>query len=348
MSGSISGRISSRWKHSLAICTVSCAAAVLLNPGAAQADEVDDLIAQMETVSREAGQLNDEVLKLNEDIQQAQTAVDQSRTAVDEAVARATQAQAVQKEQQVVVNRIAGARYRGATIDPITNAISAENPQNAIDRAAYMGVLAKQASEAYEQLDKATREAAEAHSYASANRAAEVLRLGDLEQKRKDFDAEKAKLDDRIGQIKAQVDGLSPEARQRWISRFHPVEGVNLAGIFGSESGLAAVKAAMSKQGAPYGWGAAGPDVFDCSGLMFWAYQQQGKTIPRTSQAQMAGGTPVAKSDLQPGDIVGFYPGATHVGMYIGNGQIVHASDYGIPVQVVPLDSMPFYGAARY
>ena len=51
---------------------------------------------------------------------------------------------------------------------------------------------------------------------------------------------------------------------------------------------------------------------------------------------------------LEPGDIVGYYPGVTHVGMYIGNGQVVHASDYGIPVQVVPLNSMPITGTARY
>ena len=109
-----------------------------------------------------------------------------------------------------------------------------------------------------------------------------------------------------------------------------------------------AASAALSKLGAPYGWGAAGPDQFDCSGLMFWAYQQIGKSIPRTSQAQIAGGTSVPLEDLQPGDIVGYYPGVTHVGMYIGNGQVVHASTYGVPVQVVPLKSMPITGTARY
>ncbi|MCF4006262.1 NlpC/P60 family protein [Corynebacterium uropygiale] len=319
-----------------------------ISTGIARADDVDDLIAQMETVSREAGELNDQVLTLEDDIVRTQEDVDRSKGEVEDAVRKAQEAQALQKEQQAVVNRIAGARYRGAVIDPITNAISAENPQNAIDRAAYMGVLARQASEAYSSLDESTRAAAEAHSKAAASRAAQVLKLSDLEKKRRDLDVEKGKLDERINQIKAQVDGLDEGARRRWIERYHPVEGVNIEGLFGSESGLSAVKAAMSKQGSPYGWGAAGPDIFDCSGLMFWAFQQQGKSIPRTSQAQMAGGTHVEKSDLQPGDIVGFYPGATHVGMYIGNGQVVHASDYGIPVQVVPLDSMPYYGASRY
>lgn len=104
----------------------------------------------------------------------------------------------------------------------------------------------------------------------------------------------------------------------------------------------------MSKLGAPYSWGGVGPDAFDCSGLIFWAYQQQGKSIPRTSQAQMSGGTSVSRAELQPGDVVGYFPGATHVGLYIGDGMIVHASDYGIPVQVVPVDSMPWHGASRF
>ncbi|KQB86782.1 NlpC/P60 family protein [Corynebacterium lowii] len=116
----------------------------------------------------------------------------------------------------------------------------------------------------------------------------------------------------------------------------------------GSGSALGAVQAALSKIGAPYSWGATGPDAFDCSGLIYWAYQQQGMTVPRTSQAQLAGGTPVSRDQLQPGDVVGYYPGVTHVGMYIGDGKIVHASDYGIPVQVVDVDSMPWAGAARF
>lgn len=106
--------------------------------------------------------------------------------------------------------------------------------------------------------------------------------------------------------------------------------------------------AATSKIGTPYVWGAAGPSSFDCSGLTSWAYRQAGITIPRTSGAQIAGGTRVAKEDLQPGDIVAFYSGASHVGIYAGNGQVVHAPSSGTTVSFAPLDSMPFYGATRY
>ena len=113
-------------------------------------------------------------------------------------------------------------------------------------------------------------------------------------------------------------------------------------------TGQKILDAASTRVGSPYVWGATGPSSFDCSGLTSWAYQEAGISIPRTSQAQIGGGTQVSKGDLQPGDIVAFYSGASHVGIYAGNGQVVHAPYSGTSVSYAPLDSMPFYGATRY
>ncbi|WP_038169386.1 C40 family peptidase [Tomitella biformata] len=101
--------------------------------------------------------------------------------------------------------------------------------------------------------------------------------------------------------------------------------------------GQRALAAADSKVGSPYVWGATGPDAFDCSGLVQWAYDQVGVALPRTS-GQMAGfGTPVAERDLQVGDIIVSYGGG-HVALYAGNDQILHASTSGTPVKYAPLD----------
>ncbi|WP_080794036.1 C40 family peptidase [Corynebacterium pacaense] len=113
-------------------------------------------------------------------------------------------------------------------------------------------------------------------------------------------------------------------------------------------TGQAIVDAARSKIGAPYGWGATGPSAFDCSGLTSWAYSQVGKSIPRTSQAQAAQGTPVAYSDLQAGDIVAFYSGASHVGIYSGHGTVIHALNSSTPLSENSLDYMPFHSAVRF
>ncbi|WP_225728671.1 MULTISPECIES: C40 family peptidase [unclassified Nocardia] len=111
--------------------------------------------------------------------------------------------------------------------------------------------------------------------------------------------------------------------------------------------GQIALDAAMSKVGAPYVYGAAGPNAFDCSGLVQWSYRQAGRELPRTSDEQLATGTPVSLDDLQPGDLVSFY-GGSHSALYAGDGNVVHASTAGSPVHVSPISSMPFAGARRF
>ncbi|HNM86983.1 MAG TPA: NlpC/P60 family protein, partial [Mycobacterium sp.] len=117
----------------------------------------------------------------------------------------------------------------------------------------------------------------------------------------------------------------------------------------GTGEGAIAVQAALTRVGSPYSWGAAGPGAFDCSGLVMWAFQQAGISLPHSSYALAAGGTPVSRDQLQPGDVVNFYSDASHTGIYVGDGMVVHASTYGVPVKVVPLDGAgPFYNARRY
>ncbi|WP_157970459.1 C40 family peptidase [Nakamurella deserti] len=98
-----------------------------------------------------------------------------------------------------------------------------------------------------------------------------------------------------------------------------------------------AVAAALTRRGMPYVWGAVGPDEFDCSGLMLWAWQQAGVTIPRTS-AEQATLPSVPMDQLQPGDLVTFYSPVSHVGMYIGHGLLLHASTTGTPVKVIAME----------
>ncbi|MCS4490803.1 C40 family peptidase [Corynebacterium sp. ES2794-CONJ1] len=112
--------------------------------------------------------------------------------------------------------------------------------------------------------------------------------------------------------------------------------------------GQAVVDAARSRIGSPYVWGATGPHAFDCSGLTTWAYSQVGKSIPRTSYAQASSGQPVSYQDLQPGDIVVFYSGASHVGIYSGNGMVIHALTEGVPLSETAISTMPFHSAVRY
>lgn len=109
----------------------------------------------------------------------------------------------------------------------------------------------------------------------------------------------------------------------------------------------AAVAYAFAKLGSPYVWGATGPHAFDCSGLVQAAYRSAGVSLPRTTYAQIGAGRRVSRSELRPGDLVFFYSGVSHVGLYIGDGRMIHAPNPSAPVRVAPIDQMPFAGATR-
>ena len=104
---------------------------------------------------------------------------------------------------------------------------------------------------------------------------------------------------------------------------------------------------ALAQVGKSYVWGAAGPSGFDCSGLTMMAWRQAGVSLPHSSSAQYGGGTKVSTSALQPGDLVYYYSPISHVGIYIGNGQIVDAANPSTGVRITSVDSMPLVGATR-
>jgi len=101
-----------------------------------------------------------------------------------------------------------------------------------------------------------------------------------------------------------------------------------------------AVNTALAQLGDPYVWGAAGPNSFDCSGLTKFAYAAAGIHLPHSSGMQSAIGRPVSRAELQPGDLIFFYSPVGHVGMYIGNGLMVHAPTPGSAVKIVRVDAM--------
>lgn len=114
------------------------------------------------------------------------------------------------------------------------------------------------------------------------------------------------------------------------------------------------LRAAMSRQGKPYIWGATGPNAFDCSGLVKWSFAQAGIVMPRVAADQALAGPAVPVSQLQPGDLIFYHTDPTaptyisHVAMYLGNGWMIQAPEPGRNVQVVPADfGSEFAGAIR-
>ncbi len=107
------------------------------------------------------------------------------------------------------------------------------------------------------------------------------------------------------------------------------------------------VDTALAQQGKPYVWAAAGPNSYDCSGLTQRAFAAAGIKLPHSSRMQSTMGSPVSRDALRPGDLVFFYSPVSHVGIYIGNGQMVHAPSSGDVVKVSSFDRMPSFNSAR-
>jgi cell wall-associated NlpC family hydrolase len=136
--------------------------------------------------------------------------------------------------------------------------------------------------------------------------------------------------------LTAQANGSAP-----------PVAGPVAPVVAATPAAQVAVNTALDQLGDPYVWGGAGPDSFDCSGLTQFAYAAAGISLPHSAEMQSTIGTPVARADLQPGDLVFFYSPVGHVGIYIGNGQMVHAPTSGDVVRVANVDDMWDYNSAR-
>ncbi|MET8292615.1 NlpC/P60 family protein [Streptomyces sp. NPDC005180] len=112
-------------------------------------------------------------------------------------------------------------------------------------------------------------------------------------------------------------------------------------------AGDAALRYAAAQLGKPYVWGAEGPASFDCSGLTSQAWEHAGRSIPRTSQEQWARLPRVPLDRLRPGDLVVYFPKATHVALYIGDGKVIQAPRPGARVKVSPIAANPLLGAVR-
>ncbi|KAB1502482.1 hydrolase [Corynebacterium sp. 320] len=319
--------------------------------------DVDALLKHVGEVSRLAGETNDQVEALKVELAESQKRIEEANARIDEAQQRSDQRVAELEVSKGRVEDVSRALYNGGTASELSAISGSADPREAVEKTAYLESIANHNSFAIKAAEEDLKGIVDARNDAALARAKAQAEQRHVARQQAELESRSAQLEELKRTVMKAVDNLSPADRERWVAQNGPID-VNVdeflsrlkAGGSPAASAYAqgVVGAALSKLGSPYSWGAAGPDAFDCSGLMYWSYQQQGKTIPRTSQAQLNGGQSVSRDSIQPGDIVAYYPGATHVGMYIGDGKIVHASDYGIPVQVVPLDSMPIVGISRY
>ncbi len=173
------------------------------------------------------------------------------------------------------------------------------------------------------------------------------------------LEAEKTTVEEKFAAAQQILDDLEAEARaeleaeQAAEARSTPTvsrgaeQAAPTTSAPASGRAAAAVSYGLAQVGKAYVYGAAGPDAFDCSGLTMRAWGAAGVGLPHSSGAQAGSGASVSSGDLQPGDLVFYYSPISHVGMYVGNGTIVHAANPGSGVTTAPVFSMPYSGAVR-
>ena len=244
---------------------------------------------------------------------------------------------------------MASAQYRTGGIDPSVALFLSSDPDDYLDKASAMDQLSSQQVEALKKVQEKQRSLAQ-----QRKEAAEKLK--DLADTRTELGKKKKEVQGKLGEAQKLLNTLTAkekaalDAQQARASRASERSALDDSGPSKPGSGYAgaAFAAAQGKIGSPYVYGAAGPSSFDCSGLTSWAYAQAGVSIPRTSEAQANAGTRIySQSDLQVGDLVIFYGDFHHVGLYAGNGQVLHAPHSGAVVRYEAIGNMTFEFGVR-
>src|SRR6516225_6317196 len=302
------------------------------------ADPADDALAKLNELSRQAEQTTEAMhsaqLDLNAKLAAQRTA--EKKHADDEATVDAAKARLATF--QSAVNKLAAATYMGGSVDGMQAMLTAGSPQGLIDKLAVQRLMATQMRTQMASFRVAGDQAAKAEqvsakSAADAKSAAEqAAALADPGPIPAGVPAPGAPAPD------ALPPGTPPPGDQAPGQAPPPFGLPGLPPIGGGDRATV-VQAALTQVGSSYVWGGAAPGGFDCSGLVMWAFQQAGISLPHSSQAQSQGGQPVALSDLQPGDVLTFYSDASHSGIYVGDGMVIHSSTYGVPVRVVPMNA---------
>lgn len=266
------------------------------------------------------------------------------------------------------LGQLAAAQYRSGGDDTTTRYLMSGNPQDLVDQLHLTGVLAdrqKAAVESYrtQQAAAAQQRMQAAQSLASLTaqqaklRAAKATVQTKLSEAQKLLNSltaqEKARLaalaaqQEREAQARAAALAAKEKAAQEAAAKAAAKTGTPTTPSSNSTVAQQAIAFARNQLGKPYVWGATGPDSYDCSGLTQAAYKAAGISLPRTTWEQVKVGTRVSEADLQPGDLIFFYSDISHVGLYIGNGEMIHAPHTGTVVKIAPITEMPFYGAVR-
>ena len=316
---------------SLAAVTATLALAV---PGGISAAQVVAPKPDLKTLVAQAKQLEFEINSLSEQYDGLRIQLTRAKANAKIAQQAASRGQAALAVGQQAIAQLAAANYMNSGLDPTFQALTSGDPGQFLSQASAIAEMDQSSgvmvSTLSHQVEQALRDKETAQQQIAAVNALENQMNG------------KKKL------ILAKIDKVNSAAMKQAMDIFeqtgqYPKVTIPTANTVGAQ----ALQAAISRLGYPYIWGAAGPTSFDCSGLVMWAYQQVGISLPHFTVSQYNSGVHVSRNDLEPGDLIFFFSNISHVGMYIGNGMMIDAPNSGEDVKVQPIYWNEFVGAVR-
>lgn len=294
--------------------------------------------------------------------------IGQLQAAIDSANSQSAQTRQMLEMYDGGLGQLAAQQYRNSEYSTAISLLFATHPDDYLQRASMTNRVAalddqqiRQAAEAQRVLEALSELGAQEMQQLQATQtqlaSARTLVQGELAQARQqlaDLDATDRRAVSYALTQGATGDGLGtptdvqgPSLGELLSSMGSDAADASAGQGVDSERAQKAIEAAYAELGKPYVWGAVGPDGFDCSGLMQHAWGKAGLMLPRTSQEQANAGQTVPLSAIQPGDLVIYFPGRTHVGMYVGNGMIIHAPHPGSSVRFAGVTSMPINTIVR-
>jgi len=306
-----------------------------------------DAMKLFQELSKQAEIVHQDKLKAEEDQKVKQAEFDKATGDLNAAQQAEAQAKKDEEAYRGKVDALTNASFQGARFNKLSALLTGASAQDFLERASALNTLALDNRIAIDRFSAAIAQANDAKARAT-----------NAQQRAQEAKDATARLIADIAKREGELNGRRTDAMNAF-NRLSASERKKLTDpgddgtVYLPPAGAAgaAVSAALSKRGAPYVYGAAGPNQFDCSGLTMWSYAQGGVKLPRTAQAQMGVGSSVGYGQWQPGDLL-FYGTASnihHVSMYVGNGNVIHASTEGVPVKVVPVSQSgsDYYASRR-
>ena len=312
----------------------AAAALALVLPGGISAAQTIAPKPNLTTLVAQAKQLEFQINALSEQYDGLRLQL--SRAQANEKIAEqaASRGAAALALSQQAVAQLAAANYMSSGLDPTFQALTTGDPQQFLSQASAITELDQSSGVKVNTLSNEVTQALRDKQTADQQIAAVNALEGQMNAKKQAIDA--------------KIDQVNSAAMKQAMAVFtqtgqYPNIDIPTANTVGAQ----ALQAAITREGDPYVWGAAGPGEFDCSGLVVWAYAQEGIALPHYTGSLWNSGVHVARSDLEPGDLVFFFQDISHVGIYIGDGMMIDAPDFGEPVQVQPVYWSAYVGAVR-